>query len=232
MSETYNVYCDESGHLERDEVSVMVLGAIWCPRSKARDAYVRLREIKRKHETSIGFEAKWNKVSPARLAMYLDLIDYFFDDDDLHFRSLVVPDKSLLRHSRFGQSHDEWYFKMYYHMLIWIVRPEDRYRIFIDLKDTRSSDKVRKLHDVLANSVYDFSKQQIVLLQTVRSHEVELIQLADLLIGAVSYANRSLDTSAAKKEIVDRVRKRSGRSLTRTTLLREEKFNVFVWQAA
>ena len=30
MSETYNIYCDESCHLENDDKPVMLLGAIWC----------------------------------------------------------------------------------------------------------------------------------------------------------------------------------------------------------
>ena len=34
MSTTYNVYCDESCHLENDGQKAMVLGAIWCPLEK------------------------------------------------------------------------------------------------------------------------------------------------------------------------------------------------------
>ena len=35
MAEIFNVYCDESCHLEHDRQKVMVLGAIWCPLEKA-----------------------------------------------------------------------------------------------------------------------------------------------------------------------------------------------------
>jgi len=67
--------------------------------------------------------------------------------------------------------------------------------------------------------------------QTVRSHEVEQIQLADLLIGAVAYANRDLSGSSAKQRLVEIIRKRSGYSLTRSTLYREDKLNLFRWTA-
>ena len=30
LSEHYNVYCDESCHLENDHQKVMTLGAVWC----------------------------------------------------------------------------------------------------------------------------------------------------------------------------------------------------------
>lgn len=50
MSEIFNLYCDESCHLEHDHQKAMVLGAIWCPLDKSREIAVRLREINQKHE--------------------------------------------------------------------------------------------------------------------------------------------------------------------------------------
>jgi len=99
MSPIYNVYCDESCHLERDHQPVMVLGAVWCPLEKSHEISVRIREIKTSHGLSPKFESKWTKVSPAKQVFYLDLLDYFFDDDDLHFRALIVPDKTKLHTS-------------------------------------------------------------------------------------------------------------------------------------
>jgi len=233
MPEIFNIYCDESCHLEHDRQQVMVLGAVWCPLAKSREIAVRLREIKQKHGLSPYFEAKWTKVSPAKTQLYLDLVDYFFDDDDLHFRSLIVPDKSKLCHDAFpGQDHDGWYYKMYFDMLKVIFRPDARYRIYLDIKDTRGAQKVAELHEVLCNDRYDFSKQVIERLQLVHSHEIEQLQLADLLIGAVSYLNRGLHGNSGKMSIIERMKKRTGYDLTRSTLLREEKMNIFRWQAS
>lgn len=153
MSDTFNVYCDESCHLEKDHQKAMVLGAVWCAFDKTREIAVRLREIKQKHGLSSRFEVKWTKVSPAKTALYLDLIDYFFDDDDLHFRALIVPDKSKLRHDAIpGQDHDAWYYKMYFDMLKVILSPDARYRVYLDIKDTRGAEKICKLHQVLCNN--------------------------------------------------------------------------------
>ncbi|MFC1919861.1 DUF3800 domain-containing protein [Chloroflexota bacterium] len=232
MINIYNIYCDESCHLEHDHQTVMVLGAIWCPLEKSREIAVRIREIKMSHGLSSKFESKWTKVSPAKKAFYLDLLDYFFEDNDLHFRALIVPDKTRLQHELHGQNHDTWYYKMYFDMLKVILDPEACYRIYLDIKDTRSANKVAKLHDVLCNNMYDFQRQIIERVQTVRSHEVEPLQLADLLVGIISYVNRGLSSNAAKEALVERMRKRSGYSLTRTNLLRESKVNLFVWQAS
>jgi len=232
MSQTYNVYCDESCHLERDGQPTMVLGAVWCPLEKSREISVRIREIKASHGLPPGFETKWTKVSPAKRVFYLNLLDYFFDDDDLHFRALIVPDKTKLRHELHGQTHDTWYYKMYFDMLKAILDPEACYRIYLDIKDTRSSARIAKLHDVLCNNIYDFEQRIIERVQTVRSHEVEPLQLTDLLVGIVSYVNRGLSSNPAKVALVERMRKRSGYDLTRTNLLRESKVNLFVWQAS
>jgi hypothetical protein len=224
----FNIFCDESCHLEHDRQKVMVLGAISCPTEKAREIAVRIREIKEANGVSPRMELKWGSVSPAKLGLYRDIIDYFFDDDDLAFRA-VVADKANLDHDSFGQSHDDWYFKMYYTLLSKMLSPSQRYRIFLDIKDTRSGKKAKKLREVLCNSMLDFDRDIIEAIQLVRSHEVEQVQLADLLTGAVGYANRGLTSSEAKSGLVDRIKQRSKYSLIRTTLLSESKFNLFQW---
>jgi hypothetical protein len=119
---------------------------------------------------------------------------------------------------------------MYFDMLKVILFPHSRYRIYLDIKDTQGTSKVEQLHEVLSNNMYDFRREIIEKVQTVRSHQVEQLQLADLLIGAIAYANRDLHTSQAKLEVVKRFRERSGYRLTSKTLFREDKVNLFVWQ--
>ena len=225
-----NIYCDESGHLERDGVPVMVLGALTCPTEKARGVADEMREIRTSHGVSIEMEVKWTKVSPAKVSLYLALIDYFFDTPELAFRAVVVPNKEILDHERFGgQTHDDWFYKMYYRLIRNLITPPDEHYVYLDIKDTRSQEKERMLHQSLANSVYDFDKAIVRRIQSVQSHEVQQVQLADLLIGAVSYAHRGLRTNAAKVALVERVRERTGRTLLTSTLPSEKKVNVFVW---
>ncbi len=177
------------------------------------------------------FEFKWTKVSPAKLGLYQDLIDYFFDDDDISFRCVVIPDKAALSHGIYKRTHDDWYYQMYFKLLKYMVNPNNKYQIYLDIKDTRSKEKVARLHDVLCDNSLDFSRNIIQKVQQVRSHEVALVQLSDLLIGAISYKARKLESSLAKQEIVDRIIKRSRYSLSQSTLPNESKFNIFVWQA-
>jgi len=229
VSEVFNIYCDESCHLIHDGQKIMVLGAVMCRASKTREIAARLRELKQEHGCRLPFEVKWTKVSAAKVSLYLALMDYFFDNDDLSFRALVVPDKSKLDHDAFEQTHDDFYYKMYFDMLKVLLDPTSQYNIYLDIKDSRSADKTRKLREVLSNSKYDFNRHIVRKMTTVRSEHVEQLQLADLLIGAVAYANRDLKGSTAKLQLVDRMKRRSHYSLKRTTLLRERKVNLFHW---
>lgn len=230
MSETLNLYCDESCHLLNDGQEVMTLGALWCPMDRRREISVRLREIKAKHGIPVSTEIKWVKVSPAKVEFYRDWLDYFFDDDDLHFRAVVIGRKSELRHEDFSQTHDEWYYKMLFTLVSPLLSPGKCHRIYIDHKDTRSAAKAYKLHEVLCNSRLDFDRRIIERVQPVSSRESELLQLCDLLIGAVGYVNRGLATSPAKRRLVERMRERSGLNLMQSSLLGATKVNLFHWE--
>lgn len=231
----YNVYCDESCHLEHDNINVMTLGAIWCPQRKLTEINMRIKQIKSRYGVAATSEIKWTKVSPTKVQLYGDIIDYFFDDDDLHFRCLVIPDKKLLDHRRFEQTHDDWYYKMYFTMLKTIFSPEAQYEVYLDIKDTHTDQKARKLHEVCCNDRYDFSRKIIQRIQPIRSYEVQVMQLTDILLGAVTYRNRSFEEnfvrSPAKIQLIRQIIRRSGYKLTKSTLLRENKMNIFIWDA-
>jgi hypothetical protein len=231
MADLYNVYCDESCHLEHDHADLMMLGAVWCRADVSRSISERLREIKRKHKLPPSFETKWTKVSPSKLAFYIDVVDYFFDDDDLNFRGYLI-EKAGLDHTSFRQTHDDWYYKMCFRMLETVIDPRQRFRIYLDIKDTRSEQKRKRLEYELRTKVHDHSDRVISHVQQIRSHESDLMQLADLLIGAVLHHNRVKDGSEAKRTLIQRIRRRSGKDLSRRTWLLERKFNLFRWHAS
>ena len=68
----YNVYCDESCHLEKDTSPIMILGAMYCQEERKKQIYDEIRAIKIKHNISSFFEIKWTKVSESRLIFILN----------------------------------------------------------------------------------------------------------------------------------------------------------------
>ncbi len=228
MQNIFNVYCDESCHLEKDRQPVMLQGALWCPFVEARQLSIEIRKIKKANRAD--GELKWTKVSQSRIDFYLELVDFFFKNPTIHFRALVVLEKGKLNHARYNLgSHDDFYYKMYFSLLSKILSPDKQYNIYLDIKDTRSREKVKKLGEVLCNNVYDFTSQMIKHIQNVHSYESDLMQICDFLLGAVSYKHRGLASNPAKKRVVEEIEKQLGRTLLESTSLGEEKFNLFLF---
>ncbi|HDH00422.1 MAG TPA: DUF3800 domain-containing protein, partial [Nitrospirae bacterium] len=224
------IYCDESCHLPNDKQKAMVLGALWCFKDKAREHNRAIAELKARHHLSPFFEIKWTKTSSGKLEFYKELINYFFDSRAMGFRAWVIPDKTVLSHDEYEQTHDEWYYKMYFYLLRNLISRDRKYHIYLDIKDTRSRKKLHMLRDVLSNANYDFSREIIDHIQHVHSHDIGLMQLADILIGAVSYHARGLNTSEAKTEIISLIKEKTQLSLDRNTLPGERKFNLCIWK--
>lgn len=226
----YNIYCDESCHLENDHQKIMVLGAIKCEKSYKKQAVNDIRNIKEKYNMNRFCEVKWTKVSPDKFDMYLELVNYFFANPNLSFRAVVV-DKTKLKHELFNQTHDSFYYKVYYQLLCRIIVPNNENYIYLDIKDTKGARKVRKLGEVLANGLYDFNMECIKNVQNINSKESELLQLADILIGSISYLNRNENEkenySKSKMNLIETIINSSGYNLRKSTFLSEEKFNLF-----
>ena len=96
------------------------------------------RTIKEKHGLNSHFEIKWTKVSESKIDFYLELLDYFWKKDDLHYRGLVATGKDKLDHMKYNNDdYNLWYYKMYFRTLDPIIRQENEYHILVDIKDTK-----------------------------------------------------------------------------------------------
>jgi hypothetical protein len=230
MSNGVSIYCDESSHLENDKSEFMGLGAISCLTDKKDEVFQRIREFKIQHGLSKNFEIKWTKVSNSKVDFYMDLIDYFFDVEYLGFRSIII-DKKTLAHDKSNSNHDEFYYKMNFILIRELLNPGKKYKIYLDKKDTNGKKKIEKLHTYLCSKNYDYKKEIVNSVQEVVSDQIELVQLCDLLLGAVCYANRQLKTNEGKVKLVQRIQKRSGYSLMKNTFPSEPKMNTLIWVA-
>lgn len=222
-----NIYCDESCHLEHDKQNVMAIGGIACPNYAKFNVYEDIKKIKERHSIMSHQEIKWNKVSKGKQTYYEDLINYFFDNELLRFRGVLLPNKSVLRHNEFSQSHDDFYYKMYYYTISYFLNEEDDIEVYIDMKDTNSMNKIKKLEEVLHNIARNRSKE-VTKIQQIRSHENSILQLTDLLLGAITYINRDIHTSSAKLQLCSLIKAGALQSLTKTSSLSEGKLNLLI----
>ncbi len=222
----YNLFVDESCHLEHDHIPVMCIGYIKVPAAVYGQLYGQFEKIKAKHLT-FG-EIKWNKFSTSRLALYKELVDFFFCTP-LEFRCVLVKYKDRLNNLDFNQgSHDNFYYKMTYYLL----RPNPsnlQFRIFMDIKDTKGKQKLKKITEVFDN--HHRGNSPFVHFQHLRSNENVFFQLADLFIGAVTYKARVMNKefvgNPIKLEFIEYLEHASGFSIHEGTAPWETKFNIF-----
>ena len=157
-NKTFNIYCDESCHLEHDHKPYMLLGNISCAYPQVKRHSERIKEIKKKHH--FYAEIKWTNVSLSKLQFYLELIDYFFDTD-LKFRAIGVQ-KEYIQLEKPNTTFDDFYYKMYYRLLNYKVDTTDHYNVYLDIKDTWSNTKANRLRDILNVQFGVFRKVQCI----------------------------------------------------------------------
>lgn len=217
-NKTYNFYCHESCHLENDSFPFMLISYISCAYNQVKLHSRNIRAIKLKH--FIKGEIKWSSLSKSQYPFYSELIEYFFATD-LQFRAIVI-DKSKLKHEEFNQSHNDFYDKMYFQLLNKKIFPENSYNIYLDIKDTQSYKKAESLKKYLNHNFIAVRN-----LHTIQSHESELMQLTDVIMGAIGYYLRGYNAVIAKNKIIEKIQAHSKSPLTQSTTRDSTKFNLF-----
>ncbi|MFT5654397.1 MAG: hypothetical protein ACI9XU_000111 [Arenicella sp.] len=227
----YNLYCDESRHTSDASQRYAVIGALQCPRSEKRSLVSSIHHLKAKYNAQGEFG--WKRLSPNKAEFYQELLTLFISSDALNFRCIVV-DRSSLNHDEFNEGDSELgFYKLYYQMLVHWLKPGSSYFIYLDWQQNSCTDRFSSLRQVLINKL--IGRANIEALEPVESDTQPLVQLADLLIGAVGYHCNALDkleTASATKINFCRVLSESleRSDLTSPTYKSESKFNIFHWQ--
>lgn len=218
-SRTFNFYCDENCHLEHDDSQFMIISYVSSAYNQVKLHSSNIRALKEKH--FFKGEVKWSALSKSQYPFYKELIEYFFATD-LQFRAIVI-DKSKLKHHEFNQTHDDFYDKMYFQLLNKKIFPENSYNIYIDIKDTHSYEKAANLKKYLNHNYVSCVRT----LQIIRSYESELMQLTDVIMGAIGYHLSGRKAVIAKNKIIERIQVHCTLPITQSTPKDTEKFNLF-----
>lgn len=222
----FEVYCDEANPdvltSVNPRVQHLMIGSLWLPEELRDEIKLRVRALRQRHKA--WGEIKWSKVSPNRREFYVELVDLFFSyGDNLRFRCIVV-DTAQINMALDDGDGELGFYKFYYQLLHHWILDFNAYRIFCDVKTNRDPKRLPVLERCLAHANLSSSIDDI---QSLPSHEVVLIQLCDLLLGAASSRiNGTLNDGTAKAAVVQRLELALGRPLA-PTRKREEKFNIF-----
>lgn len=226
----FRIYADESSHL--GESPFMVIGAVWCNKNEVRNFTDKIKMLKAKYGIPEKVEIKWAKISGSKEDYYIELIKTFFGEEGVNFRAIVIPAEGL-NHELYDQTEDEFYYKAQYMMLKNVVSKlsangEKTFRIFLDYKDSWSDTRSKRLADYLQNT--RTLSDNTFSCQPVRSEQSVLIQMADLLTGAVASANNNPNKKVlAKQNVIEAIEEKAGQKLTDKTPYGVDKFNIFRW---
>ncbi len=226
----YEIYCDESRQelfydKDKSRRGFALIGGIWLQASERQRLKDKIKDLRRQHE--VFGEFKWTKVSSRRLPFYLDLVNLFFNEDALKFRTIVLRNDELDTVKFHERDAELMFYKFYYQLIKHWLEDGNSYRVFVDLKTSRKRDRLQTLHNCLK---FSNLAAHVEFVQALPSSEVGFLQLADLLLGAVGARFNNDTESPAKCEVLALIEEHLKRPLDRPTSRYYMKFNVFRWR--
>lgn len=220
----FEVYCDESGleALTRKDAHLFTgIGGVWLPAELRNQLKENIYRIKDKYH--IKGELKWNKVSPAYIDLYKEIIDYFFNSNYLRYRIIII-ESSKVDNIKFNNSDAELgFYKFYYQLLKGWIYDFNNYDVFLDLKKNRNKGRLKDLEEILDNTNLFSDIRQV---QGLPSEQSLGIQLADVLTGLVTAKFNKNTNSPSKTELINHLELYIGGEIQPTPKT-QEKFNVF-----
>ncbi len=221
----FEIYCDESG-LEaltrKDAHTYTAIGGIWMPSDFRPIFKEKFNLIRAKH--NVKRELKWNKISPKFFELHKDILDFFFQTDQLRFRVILV-EANKVNNFKFNDKDAELgFYKFYYQLLNKWIFDNNNYSIFLDLKENRDKGRLKSLERCLD---YANLTSEIERVQGLPSDESLGIQLADILTGLVNAKFNQNTTSEAKINLINYVENTYLGHPIRPTVSWEKKFNIF-----
>lgn len=189
----YHVYCDES---RQTNERFMVLGGILVTGQGVEGIEKQIMQCR--DDTKMHAELKWGKVGDAKLEEYRAFVDLFFalnKSDHAHFHSMCI-DTWKLNHKLYNEGDRETgFYKFYYQLLLHsfggkYLRGSDDTKLLLYLDRRNTSYKLSKLKEVLNRGIektYKVKNQPFVTVEARDSKSSNLLQLADILMGAVGF---------------------------------------------
>ena len=194
-------------------------------------------------EQNMSAELKWSKVSIQKLTEYKRFIEYFFalnNTDNIHYHCLIV-DNHQINHKKFSQGDCEsGFYKFYYQLLLHCFGKkyctnENRVRLITHLDYRNTNYSLSTLKTVLnsgINKKCDINYDPFVSIEPVDSKKSDLLQICDILLGAMGYQKNGypiLATSKkAKIELADYIAFKAGlKNLSDNTLRGNYRFTIW-----
>lgn len=235
---TYLVFCDESRQAAE---RFMVLGGIVIPKTLLQvfnDSMALFRDQQRMHA-----ELKWQKVSNQKLSEYRCFVDHFFalnNSKQAYFNSLIVDSHQVHNHEFNQGSREVGFYKFYYQLLLHcfghkLCSHDPGAKIHVIMDHRTTSYRLEDLRQILNNGMksrYGISTRPFITVEPRDSKESEVLQINDILLGAVGFQKNGLHLIAgsrpAKIELANYIAKEAGLpNLKESTPRSQKRFTIW-----
>ncbi|MER3125623.1 DUF3800 domain-containing protein [Bacillus pumilus] len=216
------IYCDESrpdALSRQNKDQYMIIGGVLIDKEKRNNFKRKVKRLQSEHE--VFGEIKWRNVSPSKINFYLELVDLFFSES-IRFKCIVVDTNKVKVDVYHNNDNELGFYKFYYQLLVTWFEQTQHYWIYLDHKKNKEVDRLQILNSVLNNASFSYIEK----VQAIESRHSLMVQLADVLIGAVGYKYHNYNTSSAKLEVIERIEQHLEHPI-RKTFKSAHKFNVF-----
>ncbi len=225
------VFADES---RQTAERYMVVGGVIISRGYEQTIIDKIGEYRK--QAIYPWEFKWHKISKSRLEAYRGFVDLVLSQSEyVHFKSMVIDTSEYDRRTR---NKELGFYKLMYQFLLHsfgeYLQPEDRCKIYLDKRTTKYY-KLSTLWAILnrgINKRYKIGVNPVRFIEPIDSKDHDLIQLADIVIGAIGYEmnrwNELVDASPAKIALARHISNRVGlASLQRPTPKDKREFSIW-----
>ena len=181
----------------------------------------------------LGAEMKWGKISHKMLAPYFRFVQAFFNHYAITFKCIVI-DTHILDYKKYSNGDKELGFYKFYFNLISrnICVPTNSYWLYTDELNTRKPTRLDTLQ-IVTNRWCKKNRncEPLKKVEPRNSAKEDLIQMADLLLGAVGHDWNCSSINKSKALFAKYVASNLGRNdLHFRSTPSERKLNIWCWQ--
>lgn len=221
------VFFDETGSINDRANRFFGLGMIKCMQPYFLDQKIRLL----RQQLNFFEEVKWNTISKSKRKFLLKFIDVIFETPGIYFSSIIINKDSINFEKEFNNNPYQAYQKFAEDLLKNSIGRNEILTVLADYISTPEDVRfeVRVKHGLNK----DMNRLAISGIHRVDSKGVQILQVADIFLGAVVYdyklANRLVKGDENKKDILNYILKKLGKK-SFVGGMASRRFQVFEYQ--
>lgn len=196
----YELYFDESNI--HPGARCLYIGGLWIPKPQA--ALIRTAIADLKTERKIAHELKWDNVSKGFLPVYTALVDIFLQHPAIHFRCSFLDKRVEPHKALYDRGIDHAIHAVTAHAAAQGIDPAHRYWLYVDRRNVGEKNLTleRLREDIQQQLQGGEEARPIRHIEPRNSKKEPIIQLADVLLGALAYIPNNLaSTHTAKYQL-------------------------------